>query len=880
MNISLSGLHWEVKGYWPYVPEKEKSMETGQTLHGVTDWLPAKVPGGVHYDLFRAGLIENPYYGKNSLHCEWAENRWWMYRTGFPSVFNGCDLAKERVRLTFEGVDYEASVFFNDQLCAEHKGMYEPFSIDLTGRIREENKLVVLLKGIPQEMGQIGYTSRTFTQKSRFNYKWDFSTRLVNIGIWKDVVLEVPGQAELSDLHLDTGYCEETGRIYVSGQGLDYRDCRETPLWVRITAEDPGTRCSGDAELIREQGAGTAGRTAGKRDGISRTVPLCDGRFDTVLLVEDPLLWYPNGAGPQYLYRIRIELLEEKDGRERVLYQTERNTGIRSLKMVHNKKEHENALPYTFEVNGRKLYIKGVNMTPLDHIYGNVTKEQYGYMVSAMVNAGVNLVRVWGGGLIEKEEFYDLCDENGILIWQEFIQSSSGIDNKPSEQEEFLELLKKTAECAVREKRNHVSLTVYSGGNELMEAPDRPCGMENKNIAMLEEIVRRLDGRRAFLPTSASGPREFVTSEKGVSHDVHGSWRYEGNPGHYVLYGESDNLFHSEFGMDAASCEKSLKKFLPRASLHPTPMSQDPCWQHHGEWWGTYFRDCEMFGSIEKTPENLGLFTRCSQYMQGEGLRFILEADRRRAWQNSGTIIWQLNEPWPNASCTNLVDYYGETKTAYYQVKRAYEERHVSLDYRSLTYKKGENFCLPFYVSNSGEAFSGKVRILVRSLSGKVLAEDSRSTEIPENRSIQAGMTEGTVPEEALFFVTLYLEEEGRTLSENTYMFGTREKEVFAPLFKNTGKAELKSEKWETRRDGRQCVKATLINTGERAVLDAGIALAGNQYYLLGSDNDRVLFPGEERSFSLALIPKKSGGFSESENYDGSEVPKLTVHWL
>ena len=172
-----------------------------------------------------------------------------------------------------------------------------------------------------------------------------------------------------------------------------------------------------------------------------------------------------------------------------------------------------------------------------------------------------SLVRVWGGGLIEKDEFYDLCDENGILIWQELIQSSSGIDNKPSEQEEFLELLKKTAECAVREKRNHVSLAVYSGGNELMEAPDRPCGRENKNIAMLEEIVRRLDGRRAFLPTSASGPREFITSEKGVSHDVHGSWRYEGNPGHYVLYGESDNLFHSEFGMDEM-CIRDRNRYL------------------------------------------------------------------------------------------------------------------------------------------------------------------------------------------------------------------------------------------------------------------------------------------------------------------------------
>lgn len=143
MEISLSKLKWEVKGYWPYVPVKEKSMETGQTLHGVTPWIPAKVPGGVHYDLWKAGLIEHPYYGMNSLNCEWVENRWWMYRTEFPEDLDGVNLSGEKVTLVCRGLDYEAEVFFNDERVGSRKGMYEPLEINLTGRIRSRNKLVV-----------------------------------------------------------------------------------------------------------------------------------------------------------------------------------------------------------------------------------------------------------------------------------------------------------------------------------------------------------------------------------------------------------------------------------------------------------------------------------------------------------------------------------------------------------------------------------------------------------------------------------------------------------------------------------------------------------------------------------------------------------------
>ena len=888
MDISLSGLSWELKGYWPYVPVKEKSMETGQTLQGVTDWIPAKVPGGVHYDLWKAGIIEDPYFGQNSLKCEWVENRWWMYRTSFPGVMEGKDLTKERVILHFSGLDYEAEVFFNDVSCGSHKGMFTPFEVDLTGKLREENRLVVLLKGVPQEMGQIGYTSRTFTQKSRFNYKWDFSTRLVNIGIWQEVSLHVRPEAELCDLHLDTDAGEGKGTIYVSVGAEDFRTKKEGSLAVRISVNGPFLYENPDAAALREMERKERGAKEKEEAGkdavsISRMVPLRDGRINEAVKLEAPALWNPNGAGRPWLYRVSLELVEQTEEGERVLDRLEKRTGIRSLSMEQNEDAPAGALPYTFVVNGRKTYIKGVNMTPLDHLYGNVTKEQYAYLVTAMVNAGVNLVRVWGGGLIEKEEFYDLCDENGILIWQEFIQSSSGIDNLPSRRPEFIKLLEETSIHAVREKRNHVSLAVYSGGNELMEAPDTPCGLENETIAMLWGIVKRYDGRRPFLPTSASGPREYITREKGVSHDVHGNWRYEGNPGHYELYGGSDNLFHSEFGMDGVSCVRSLKKFLPESSLRPTPMTGDLIWQHHGEWWGTYYRDCGIFGPIEKTPENLELFTRCSQYMQSEGLRFILEADRKRAYHNSGVIIWQLNEPWPNASCTNLIDWYQEPKTAYYQVKRAYETRHVSLDYRSLTLPEDTSSSMDVYAENDGAAFEGSIRILIRNAAGEKLHEETMAARVPENGCVLAGsLKAGPFGKEELIFVTLLLETEGGTVSENTWLFGTREEAVFSPLRETEGRLEHVKITEEKLPEGRKALSVTVKNVGRRAVLDAGAQLETEGYALLGADNDRVLFPEEERTFHFLAIPKNCGGFAEAQNRDDGreERMKIRLHWL
>lgn len=796
MEILLSNLDWQLKGYWPFVPIKEKSMETGQQLHGVTSWIPATVPGGVHYDLYRAGLIENPYIGMDSLKCEWVENRWWMYRTTFtiPSLEPG-----RKVELIFEGLDYEAMIYVNDCLLAEHKGMYEACKVDITEVDKKENKLVVLFKGVPQEMGQIGFTSRTSTQKSRFNYKWDFSTRLVNIGFWKDVKLKIKEDIEIADIYIHSDIADNQGIICING--AIERRCEEfSTLKVKVFEPEEGACIYDNTVQIGEK-----------------------QQFSEDIRINQPELWYPNGSGMQPLYTIK--LMAEVNGKETPL--CSKKIGIRSLSYALNERGQKDALPYTFVINGRKTYIKGVNITPIDHIYGNVTREQYTYLIDCAVNANVNMIRVWGGGLIEKEWLYELCDEKGILIWQEFIQSSSGIDNNPSTDPQFLQLLKVNSIAAIKEKRNHVSLTVWSGGNELMEAPDTPCGYDNPNIAMLKELVERYDPVRMFLPTSASGPRQFLSFDKGVSHDVHGSWRYEGNPKHYRMYKASDNLFHSEFGMDGTSNIKSLRKILPESALYPTPMSGNPYWQHHGEWWGTYGRDTQMFGPIS----DLSLFTQCSQYMQAEGLRFIIESDRRRKYQNSGCIVWQLNEPWPNASCTNLVDYFGDAKPAYYEVKRTYAEIHVSMEYQKLDYSLGELFSENIFLHNSTEAFEGSILARVRNLDGSTVLVKSYEGCFNENSCTNAGKLEFSIENVSnVFFVELKAVKEDTLVSETVYLFAMQKEHLFEDLKHSRANVELR-ELHSSINDRGDIEKTFCIrNTGKETAVQAGIEMMEEWY--------------------------------------------------
>lgn len=842
MIYHLSECEWKVKGYYPWVPLKDRSMETGKELLGITDWIEAVVPGGVHYDLYKAGLIPYPYKDMDSLKCEWIENRWWLYKT----TIKNAEIKGSYQSLVFEGIDDKAVIYVNGKERCRHEGMYEPVIIDISEEVSsgKDLELKILLMHVPDEMGQIGMTSRTCTQKSRFNYKWDFSTRLVNLGIWKDCYIRFEEEALWDQPYVYTDYQQGKGFVHFSAK-----------------VSQRGENC----------GVCEAYVTLENRDGkMQQSLPVTGSQVSGTFVVENPSLWYPNGYGSQELYHFKLDLKKET----RILDSYELEIGIRSIEYQQNEDCPEDALPYTFCINHVPVYIKGVNMTPLDHIYGNVTEEHYEYIIRMMKNMNVNMVRVWGGGLIEKENFYKLCNRYGILVWQEFIQSSSGIDNIPSKRPEFLNLLKKTAESALRSLRCYTCLAAWSGGNELTDEHYVPAGYGDENIAMLRQVVESMDPQRIFLPTSASGPREFVTKEKGVSHDIHGNWNYMGNPGHYELYAESDSLFHSEFGSEGMCSVRSLDRFLSKEYQTLEPAEKNMAYRHHGEWWCTYERDQKIFG-----PRNhMNELVKCSQWIQAEGLRYILEANRRRKFHNSGSIIWQINEPWPNVFCTSLADYYLEPKMAYYWSKKAFSDLAVSLDYRRLNYQPGEKFRGTVYVGKEQvEQDMGYIlECRVLGLDGKIIFERMHKGTADCTRTQKALELDFELPEGVadMFAVRLKVSMDGKK-TENIYFFSCGSERPYSHAL-HLGKGDLTAVVKEC---GHGVMRAEIQNTGQVPLLHI-YPYCNEEFNLLCDDSYITLFPDEKAEIRIQYSPKFESGFLNNELEGGAEIPEIRFDYF
>lgn len=832
MDILLNDSDWKLKGFWPYVPMLNKSKEIGNELMGITEWIDAVVPGGVHYDLLKAGLIEEPYFERNSLKCEWVENRWWLYKTQFKP---GHDLLGKRFALAFKGIDYKAHFFLNGEKLGVHEGMYTPVVFDITGKLafEAENTLEVLFESAPEEMGQIGHTSMTRTQKSRFNYKWDFGTRLVNIGIWDDVLIKATGDAILEDVFVSGDVTDICGEISINA-GIALKSEKAFTVHASI---------SFGSELIWECN--------------EEIISVSDRyKYQRRVAVRDPKLWYPNGAGDQNLYEVKIDVFNQNGLSDSNVS----HTGIRRLEYRRNTGSSSDSFPYTFVINGMPVYIKGVNMVPFDHLYGSVSRERYDRYMHLIKSANINMVRIWGGGIIEKEYFYDLCDRNGILVWQEFIQSSSGIDNMPSEDPHFLRLLKASAMQAVKTKRNHVCHIVWSGGNELTDENNIPVTFENPNINMLKDIVNKYDPGKLFLPTSASGPNEFLDIERpGTNHDVHGNWKYEGIENHYIKYGRSDSLFHSEVGVDGCSSIESMKRFLSSESLAVTNMKDNLVWRHHGEWWDTLERDKGIFGDFASLEQ----FAAASQFIQAEGLRYIVEANRRRKFSNSGTIIWQLNEPWPNVSCTSMVDYYGIPKMAYYWVKKAYSPIHVSLAYDRLFFRFPEEFEGDVFVHNSTCQQELTCVWEMLDVNGTVIERQSAKSLIFSNSVVKINSIKTVVPplSSGIFFVRLSVyDSSDRECSNNLYVFSQLEKEIFSPLLQ-LEKAEIQVEEITA--------GYKVKNVGGTVCLFVHGVEKESRGDILLNENYVSIFPGEEHIFTVN--PGSSGQHSDSR--------KLNINW-
>jgi len=823
---------WEMKGSYSGFWKFGRSMELNLELKGFMDWIPAEVPGSVHWSLYQAGLLPDPYWDKNTPTCEWVNERDWLYRTSFDA-----DPAWEgkRIRLICEGIDESATLLLNGRKLGNHEGMFVPFVLDITDLIDRSapNKLIIALDRSPDGQAQLGYTDRVNHLKSRFGYKWDFCPRLVHIGIWKHVKLEITGEHRLENIHVTSEIVDGVANI-----GADIS-------WESEIAGDINL----EAAVLTPEGAGAAFvcKSVSARPGLQRV------RVE--LQVPNPRLWWPNNEGDPTLYSLSVAILIPGDSPQLSDKKAE-SFGIRQLSFKSNPGAPRDAQPFTICVNGRDLYIRGWNFVPIDQLYGRYEPERYERLIALAKAANINLLRVWGGGLIEREAFYDLCDRNGIMVWQEMMQSSSGFNNEPSCNPEYLYRLISTMRSVIREKRNHPSLVIWCGGNELTEgghldAELIPLSDKHTTLRELGRLVHDLDPERLYLATSPTGPTFFL-NEKAAGqnrcYDVHGPWKYGGAESHYRLYNGSDALLQSEFGGDGYCSLTSMKKFLPSEAIQADQTGLWSWVQHGGEYWNMDAQLLELFGTIN----DIGIKVQLSQWLQAEGIRYGLEANRRRSPRCSGSILWQMNEPYPNATCTSAVDYYGDPKLAYSWVARANAPSLISMSYDKASYAPNELFTGEVVLHIDGLIMLAEYEWSVTILDqcGSILHQ-ANGKQVVEQRNIGEFLSsiEWPIPEGIeTFFVRLEARSRGRTI-RNEYSFAVSTSAPPLAAYLRMSRTELQVTR-VCESDGK--CKVAIRNNGPTVALWVRVEaeLTGTWS---ASDVRRplsdgfLLFPGEER---------------------------------
>ncbi|HWD41230.1 MAG TPA: hypothetical protein VG944_20465 [Fimbriimonas sp.] len=618
----------------------------------VPSWLPAQVPGHVHLDLVANGVIADPFKRMNELGCQWVDGKSWSYRTRFNYR---PDPAYPKVVLMFEGLDTLANVFLNGDLAANSGNMFMPLEIDLTGRLRDgENELKVVFDSAVQVgkerrtayFEKEGYAEnirnfdeRAFVRKAQYMSGWDWGPRLVSCGIWKAVrLMEYGSRITHLDVHAKQTP-EEEWEVAVStevdGEGE-----------VTVTILNP----EGDA--------------------------MAEHSSPTTFVVHDPHIWNTHERGEQPLYTIVATL---KDWQGKSVHTMEKKIGFRTVTL--DRRADSFGESFEFILNGRSLWARGANWIP-DHSFpSTVSRAQYRKQLERAVDLGCNMLRVWGGGLYETDEFYDLCDELGILVWQDFPFGCSYYPDADDHQAE----LTREASVNVRRLRHHASLALWCGNNENHQmwndkwggaefAPSRYHGWRLYHDT-LPKVLAAMDPERAYIPSSAIGATTDGPTDnpnRDGYGDVH-NWDVWHGRGDWRYYAESGARFSSEYGF-ASSCHLDVwRDTIAKEDWGPhTPVVQ---------WHDKTAKGHDVFHGLVQlhypAPQTLEDWTYYSQLNQRDALRFGVEFYRRSEFCK-GSLIWQLNDCWPVQSWA-ILDCYGNYKALGYELKRLHRNAMCSL---------------------------------------------------------------------------------------------------------------------------------------------------------------------------------------------------------
>jgi beta-mannosidase len=617
--------NWNLSGWQPNCWRMEITLELGFTPLPEVEPLAVSTPASVQKCLREHDLIPDWNCFGKSKQCEWVENREWVYETKFLRA--ECPAGQETV-LCLEGLDSRGFVYLNDQVLGEFSNGYIQHSYLLDeSELQEVNTLQVVFLTPARWLGQFGHTSRIKEFKPRYNYGWDWTNRLVQIGVYDKVYLQDKRSFDLSQIHTSTDH-----------QAIRLMELPERDLVL---------------ELLDSSGALVQSVTIGKSDSLTWNI-------------AGVKLWNSNGLGEQTLYKL---IIRDDDA------SIERTVGFKSIQWKACRNAPAEADPWICCINGVDTFLRGVNWTPIRPNFADVTEEDYRQRLELYQQMGCNLLRVWGGGFLEKSIFYEICDELGLLVWQELPLSSSGPDNWPSEEPEMIDEMLLTAKDYAKRRSHHVSLLMWCGGNELQGSLEggrigagKPITCAHPMMKVIQEKLAQWDPYNRFIPTSALGPRFLASKEdfgKGLHWDVHGPWLPETTE----YWAGDDALFRSELGCPSASPKDILETYLSGQSLLPADAS-NPYWRPFWFWiqWEAYLQQ-------SGNPNSIDAFLEWSAALQADNLALAANTCFKRFPECGGILIWMGHDSFPCTANTSIIDFWGRPKQAYHRLKEIFNNR-------------------------------------------------------------------------------------------------------------------------------------------------------------------------------------------------------------
>ncbi|UVI27736.1 glycoside hydrolase family 2 protein [Paenibacillus spongiae] len=655
-------------GQWTlyYFPQGDHQISDPEHLKTLSlQSVAGKVPGNVELDLVEAGLLPDPYVGENIYELRQYETYEWWYERELQVDE---PIGSRRVELVFHGVDCMATYWLDNERIGQSDNMLIEHRFDVSGRIKQgqKHKLTVRIQSAVIEAMSKRYdpSSRAmqtnyeqlWIRKAPHMYGWDIMPRAVSAGIWRSVEIAVHEANEICDLFFSTMEANTRQAVVQLFYQLHAEPRRLQNLQLKLTAVCGSSR-------------------------FEQTYPLHFTYGHLRFAIPHPVLWWPRGYGDAAMYEITTELLSGDE----VLDARVDSIGIRTVELIRTDiSTIEHPGQFMFKVNGVPILIKGSNWVPLD-MFHSKDAGRVAEAIALAVDLNCNMLRCWGGSVYEDHDFFELCDRNGILVWQDFAMACAMYPQDPA----FQETLRKEAESVVRKLRNHPSLAIWCGDNECDDSYVYMGLDPNDNVLTRKVLPRVLFQHDPYRPYVPSSPYISPEAYRLKNEDAYPERHLWGARDYFKsgFYSMAKSHFAGEMGYHGCTNLSSILRYIDED--HVWPWKDNEQWVTHatapvrGPDSAYRYRVQLMADQINELfgeyPERIEDFIIASQISQAEAKKYFIERVRMRKWHTTGVLWWNLIDGWPQFSDA-IVDYYYSKKLAYHYIKRSQQPVCIMVD--------------------------------------------------------------------------------------------------------------------------------------------------------------------------------------------------------